>query len=340
MNVFRFGVAAVATILFLLPLSAQEKRSHKFSGYMFGDYYYVAANHDSANENLNGFWFRRIYFTYDHVLSEDFAIRLRLELNSPGDFTTSSKIEPFAKDAYLKWKLSDYQILFGLSSTPTWDVIEKIWGYRSVEKTPLDLQKFGSSRDLGIAIKGHLDQRKRVNYHVMFANGAGTKSETNKGKKILGSFGFKPDDSIILEVYGDWEDRGDPTRYTVQGFAAYQTDKARLGVHFASQTRTASGKEDENLEIASVFVAGELSDKVQAFARYDHMFDPAPSGISYIPFDNTAGSSNLIVAGLDYSPANNVHFMPNLEVVIYGENAGGTKPDSDVIPRLTAYYKF
>jgi len=49
-----------------------------FSGYMFGDYYWVAASHDTSLENQNGFWSRRIYFTYDQGLSEEFSMRFRL----------------------------------------------------------------------------------------------------------------------------------------------------------------------------------------------------------------------------------------------------------------------
>ncbi len=340
MNVPQCAVAAVATILFLFPLSAQEKPAGKFSGLMFGDYYWVAANHNAASENQNGFWFRRIYLTYDRGVSEDFSIRIRFEMNSPGDFATSSKIEPFVKDAYLKWKLSSHQLLVGLSTTPTWDVVERVWGFRPVEKTPLDLQKYGSSRDLGIALKGSLDHDKRVKYHLMFANGAGTRSETNKGKKIFLSLGFHPTPFTTLEVYGDWEDRGDPTRYMVQGFAAYKTEKMRVGIQFAHQARSAPNLDDENLEIASVFAAVQLTERTEAFARFDHMFDPAPLGISYIPFDNTAESSNLIIAGFTYSPGKNVYIIPNVEIVLYGEDAGGIEPDPDFIPRVTVYYRF
>lgn len=158
-------------------------QSGKISGYMFGDYYYVVANHNEELEDNNGFWFRRIYLTYDHGLSEDFAVRFRIEMNSAGDFSSQSKLTPVVKDAYLKWKHARHRILVGISSTPTWAVVEKVWGYRSVEKTPLDLQRFGSSRDFGLAIKGSLDQQQRWNYHFMFANGSSNGSENNKGKK-------------------------------------------------------------------------------------------------------------------------------------------------------------
>ncbi len=71
------------------------------------------------------------------------------------------------------------------------------------------------------------------------------------------------------------------------------------------------------------------------------MLDPNPSGagIAYIPFDDTA-KSNFIVAGLDFSPHKDVHIIPNVELVIYGEPDTGETPDPDVIPRLTFYYKF
>ncbi|MEE9186506.1 MAG: hypothetical protein V3U10_00560, partial [Bacteroidota bacterium] len=109
---------------------------------------------------------------------------------------------------------------------------------------------------------------------------------------------------------------------------------------FAHQIRSAPNLDDENLEIASVFAAVQLTERTEAFARFDHMFDPAPLGISYIPFDNTAESSSLIIAGFTYSPGKNVYIIPNVEIVLYGEDAGGIEPDPDFIPRVTVYYRF
>ncbi|MCK4967090.1 hypothetical protein KAS50_08665, partial [bacterium] len=50
----------------------------KFSGYMFGDYYYVAKNHNEDNEGKNGFWYRRIYLTADRKLNDEFSVRFRM----------------------------------------------------------------------------------------------------------------------------------------------------------------------------------------------------------------------------------------------------------------------
>ncbi|MCK4967091.1 hypothetical protein KAS50_08670, partial [bacterium] len=135
---------------------------------------------------------------------------------------------------------------------------------------------------------------------------------------------------------------GGNRRYTLQGFLGFQGKSFRTGFQFARQTRRdgASG-EDNNLEIASIFAAGKLSAKVSAFARFDRNFDPNPSGakISYIPFDPTAGS-NFIIAGLDFLIAKDVHIMPNAHIIIYDEADNGIKPDTDFMPRITAYFSF
>ncbi|MFQ5627394.1 MAG: hypothetical protein ACE5I1_01435, partial [bacterium] len=67
--------------------SAQDS---KFSGYMFGDYYWFAGNHEPEIQDRNGFWLRRVYFTYDKILDESFSTRLRLEMANPDGITKSA----------------------------------------------------------------------------------------------------------------------------------------------------------------------------------------------------------------------------------------------------------
>ncbi|MEE2822330.1 MAG: porin, partial [Acidobacteriota bacterium] len=110
----------------------------KISGHVFGDYYWMATHHDPNLKNRNGFWIRRAYLGLDKKLNQDFDILLRFEMNSVGDFNSKSKVTPFVKDAYLRWKFSDqHQAYFGLSATATWRLVNSIWGYRAVEKTML-----------------------------------------------------------------------------------------------------------------------------------------------------------------------------------------------------------
>lgn len=338
-------ILPVLILLAVGMVGAAQADNGKVSGYMFGDYYYVAANHRPAIEDMNGFWMRRIYFAYDKKLDDGFSVRLRTEMGQPGDFSSSSKMTPVVKDAYLKYTAENgTQVLFGISPSPTWGVIEKVWGYRSIEKTALDLWKYGSSRDFGLAVKGKFGAEKNAYYHVMFSNGASNGTETNKQKKIMGSVGVWLSGKFLIEAYADYDGRPDDTsRNTLQGFVAYKTDKARVGVQVSYQNRqTGPGSDDMNWTIWSVFAAADLNDNVAAFARVDGNSDPVPGGegISYIPFDETA-KPVFIVGGLDFELSKNVHMMPNVEMVTYSAvNAGDPEPDTDVIPRVTFYYKF
>ena len=79
----------------LLVVSVTAFGQGKFSGYMFGDYYYNVARDSSFNHTAPGaaassssapgatsmqaFQLRRIYFAYDNDISEQFTTRFRLE---------------------------------------------------------------------------------------------------------------------------------------------------------------------------------------------------------------------------------------------------------------------
>ena len=318
----------------------------KIGGYFIGDYYYVVDSHDVELKDSNGFQFRRIYLQYDKGLDDAFSVRLRFEMNSPDLTKEKAKLVPFVKHGYLKWKHSEWRTTtyFGLSGTPTWGVIEGIWGYRSVAKTLLDLQKIGSSTDFGVAVKGTLDEAKKISYHAMVGNGSSTSSETNQQKRAYLSLTARPADGVIVEAYGDWDNKADDKdRITVQGFLAYQQETFRVGVQAANQTRKqGEGEDDVNLLAGSAFGAVQMVEKkLWAFGRLDRMFDPNPDGgkIAYTPYDATA-ASNTVIAGLDWTPIKNVHIIPNVFLVLYDDPDAGDKPDTDIMPRLTVYYRY
>lgn len=338
---------------------AEDEPKGKIHGYTFGDYYFILGNHNSGLKDRNGFWFRRIYLGYDYKISDAFSSRLRLEMNQQDGFIDGEEpaiIVPFVKDAYLKWKAGNHSVIMGLSETPTKRLVEKIWGYRSVEKTPMDLQKMGSSRDLGLAAEGLFDDGGMVKYHVMLGNGSGTKNETHRGKKLSGALSFYPVKEIIIEGLFEYVDnKPGETWTTFQGFAAYKTDAFRVGVQFAQQKRSGvkqtnnKGEDNEetitlddfDVSLISGFAVVKVSDGLNVLIRVDQMLklNPSAEEISYIPMSNDA-KSLLVIAGLDYSPAKNVHIIPNVEMVSYAKPKDMERLDSDIIARVTFYYVF
>lgn len=324
-------------LLFFLMASVFCFPQGKFSGYMFGDFYWINENHNKELNDQNGFWFRRIYFTYDYKISEKFFTRFRLELNSPGDFKTKANLEPYAKDAYLGFDYKSGKAYFGISPTPTWEFIENFWGYRAVEKTPADLYKDRSSRDFGFAFKGSFS--KFLSYHLLIANGEGTKSETNKQKTIYFSFLFKKG-AFNLEFYTDYaKGKNDLNDYIYQGFLGIKKERFTLGFQYYKHTFE---KEEGDLEIDvfSFIFNLNFGEKYTLLLRTDKMDDPNPfiGTQSYTPF-STTNPFILYLIGFDFKVLKNISIIPNFEFVRY-EKYNETKPKSDSYFKLTFFYSF
>lgn len=315
------------------------------SGKVYADYYWFAQNHNADVEGDNGFWFRRIYLTYERALAESFSTRLRLEMNSSGILGSNDKMTPVVKDAYLKWKKGSHQILAGISSTPTFGLTEDVWGYRSVEKAPQDLFEFGSSRDFGLSFKGKLGKEDRLGYHFFVGNGNSNRVELNQGKKLMLAVNYRLTDHFVVEAYGDWNDGPNSEDVvTVQGFAGYQSDRLDIGALYSHQVQHSASPvgADLNLDLISLFGSLAFSENLKGFLRADHLFDPNPAGPStdYLPMSSSAESSTVLIGGLDVLLAEKIHLIPNIESVVYGETPAGVRPATDLLPRLTLFYQF
>ena len=111
----------LCSVLSLTGVATAKAQDGKIKGYMFGDYYAVLAADDAEAklpEKRNAFQFRRIYLTYEKTLAENFSVRYRLEAKDAG-FSKGTKMEPFVKHGYLKWKraLGSSDLYLGLSGT-------------------------------------------------------------------------------------------------------------------------------------------------------------------------------------------------------------------------------
>ena len=328
---------------------------------MFGDYYYNVDNHKSGSKDQNAFQFRRIYFTFENNITKNIKIRFRLESASE-KFGSESKINPFIKHAYLEWAnlIPAHKIYVGIAETNGFKNAEAYWGYRSIEKTIMDLNKMSSSADMGIALKGDLGET--VHHWLTVYNGTGYGSaEVDRFKKIGYALWLTPVKGLILEGYADFENQ-DPDKpnfkyatdyygssgyYTLKGFVGYDAASFTLGAEWFSRTNQESGTTNiETGEKADVKHMGYSLfgswitpvPKLKVFARYDY-YDPNTGNTVITDEEGTTGMDDeftQIFAGLDYIPKGNVHIMPN---IIYKKYAlDGNK--ADFTARITLFYKF
>jgi hypothetical protein len=321
----RFVLGLLAGCVAIGSVTAAQAAEGKIKGYMFGDYYYKVSG---PAEKRNAFEIRRIYFTYDMKWDERFSGRLRTEAKDAG-FGSGSTMGPVVKDAYLKYKMGKRAIEVGLSPTPTWNITEGIWGYRPIEKTIMDLNKVGSSRDQGIAYRGVLAGDGALAFQLMLGNGASNKSEKDNDKKLYGQLHFETDSKVQGIAYADWQSQPGGKDVTTVAAVLGKGGKAFHGgveAFWQQSKKKAAGADVTSLGV-SVFAAKKIKDGTKAFARAD-MFEPND--------DVDDDRSYLLVGGVDFEAAKGLHFMPNLRVML--SDVPGV--DTDVTPRVTGYFKF
>jgi len=334
----------------------------RISGLAFGDWYYNvtgdpghsynASGADTARayidgstfangqprvigRDLNGLQIRRLYFQVDNDLSIRVSTRFRIEADSK-ELTSGGKIGVYIKGAYVQVKdvLPRSNVLIGMTNTPTFENSEEFWGYRSVEKTIVDFRGLASSSDLGVNLKGFLDEGHRIGYSAMVGDGTGQKPEDNRYKRGYFALPLRPMEDLRIEPYVDYEAApGETDRVLYKLFVGYELRRLALGAEVVDRVNhVAAGRNREPFGV-SVFGRGKLADKVAAFARYDR-WQPDTRAADRIDTD-------LYIAGLDWEPFKDVHFMPNVEATGYrARGAAVAPPHHDLQARMTFYYRF
>ena len=335
----------------------------KFSGLMFGDYYFydkwhqdtISATNTNNVQGQQGFWLRRAYFTYDLQLNEKFTTRFRLEVNSNGQFS-GGNLNPYVKDAYLKWNFAGKQSLtLGIQPSLTFDWLEGFWGLRHIEKTPADLYRIDSSRDFGLTLGGPITAVKNLSYAAQFGNESGNGSETDKYKILRFEGRYDANPGIALEgFYSQAKRPNGQDRTTAQGFVGWRNKVARVGGQYLYQERKSgkSGVPNQKIDIWSAFGVWELSPKkAELFARFDDVKGklgstdtglPGADGIDYWIMSTKQPFKTYILGGEWFLHAS-IRVSPNVEWVKYDNDPDATKypgRDTDRIYRLTFFWTF
>jgi hypothetical protein len=321
---------------------------YKLSGLMFGDYYYFDEHHLPTFDHQDGFWFRRIYFTFDYTFSPKITTRFRLESDSNGKLQ-GGPVTPFIKDAWLRWNVhGPHQLTLGIQPSITFEpLLEPIWALRHIEKTPLDLYRWDSSRDFGLTLSGPMNQKQTFKYAVQYGNDAGTASEIDKYKATRASVRYETNPGWNFELMAMSQQRPrDADRTTGQIFVGYRAKEwGRVGGHYTYQERkpvSSSTAPSTELDLYSLFAIWDIVPKKwSVFARWDIYDDPCGpdcTGIDYLPIDG-GEPFDLLIAGFEWYLHPSVRFSPNIEWVMYDDApAALAQPEDDKLARLTFFW--
>lgn len=358
---------AMLLIVSVASLVAQDKGDQsagRFSGLMFGDYFYDLQRDAGIGSQSNvalpgttamqGFQFRRIYFTYDHDIAKQFTTRFRLEADQSAN-TSNGKIGVFVKDAYFKWKniFSGSDLTFGIQQTPLFEVSEASWGFRAIEKTIMDLRGIYGARDVGVSLRGSVTAAGSVNYWVMIGKNAGNSPATSKYNRYSAHLEVKPATNLQATVYVDYTARAERTDpFSAGSTVSNGSTTAAVYVGYAEPARFSAGVEGFTSMRANGYVAPgartlsslatvgfsawasfTLVQDIAVLGRYD-FFDPNSDATA------RGDSRNYLMGGVAWKPHKNVSIIPNILYETYERLASGKALDASVTGRITLYYVF
>lgn len=344
------------------------KPSGKVWGLTFTDFFWKAAGdtatwasraeYSGVQEDVYAFAIRRAYLGYDYQWSPQFSASVLLEGSDVIQATRGDRSFTI-KSLHVRWKdiYPNTDLLAGQIPTLAYTfIIEKVWGYRSVEKTMLDQRGIRSSSDLGVALMGKFDSIGTHGYNIMIGNGTGTRPEelTQSGKHKIYSgeiYSYLLDRKLVIDLYADYlTGLNDRTVFTIKGFAGLQLPSLTLGAEIFSLTQNnikSDGSDSKTFGYSLFARAPVVKDKLSVFARYDS-FDPDNA---YRQQDAPATyqganmfrhySEGFFVAGLDFSPHKSVHIIPNIWINSYDAKATSNvlvDREADIVPRVTLYF--
>ena len=317
--------------LLLITIYAQGN----FSGVTYFDYSYDLTNDTTMN---NSFGLNRVYFTYQQELSENLSYKFQTDVGQIEianlddeeqlDGTKKTQFVAYLKKAQLDWKTLYGKLTFGMQGMNIFNVTEKTWGFRFLEKSAMDKYGFSSSADIGIGIHGVLRgyNNLNLNYSILITNGTGYKnSENDKHKKtsvqlvygeknLSKKDGFNIGASLAMEPY-DFTDDKTKDKVLTSLYGGFAQNGLRIGVEF--DTHTDNGT-DINQQIIAGYTSYKVSDKLTVLGRVD-MFDPWTESIDDPATTDTneeKDSQINIITGFNYIPAKGLTITPNVRMSI------------------------
>jgi hypothetical protein len=260
-------------------------------GYVFGDYAYAAHGDSAGNrgtkmqykgidsrsagtgQNQNAFEVRRAYLGYNYNINSKFSAYALLAYE--GDYDVNNNRTVYLKYIYFKWKniFKGSDLKIGQQATNSFANAyntEPLMGYRSIEKTLLDMHGIDGSSDMGIALEGKIVKFKSadstktptfIGYSAMVGDnsgntpvpiftGAGTaqNATTDNAKKFRANVYVNTlNSALTIGLYTDYINYGyipygksstifQSATQTVKAYAVYNSQWFGIGVEYFMQT--------------------------------------------------------------------------------------------------------
>jgi len=295
-----------------IALSTNVIAEEKLSGVVYFDY---TNNNGSDAAVSNEFELRRVYFTFEKKLTSDMKYKFQMDAGRLKHDDENEKIFAYIKKAYISWHAAVGDITLGIQGMNVFSVQEKTWGYRFIEKSPMDRHKFSSSADLGIGYANKWNKNAR--YSVLYTNGSGYAAPEFDGYKKLSGLmlygepaltkhdGFNAGLSISYEPFDNEVSPGNvskESRSVFSLFGGFAEGAVRVGVEFDNRM---TGGTELTERIIGINANYDLTERASVFTYYDNFDGDTGANL---------GSENYLILGSVYQIGDGLRIAPNVRL--------------------------
>jgi len=317
-------------IILLTYISISIAADGKIGGVTYFDY--------TNSKEKSAFVLKRQYFSYGIDISDEVKFRVVFDVGRTdigtvlrkdgGEKSEDTRLVAFLKKAQIDYRTSYGKISMGLIGMNTYNIQEKNWGYRFIEKSAIDKYKFSSTADLGIGFSRVLVNQLKMSLQVV--NGEGYKNpQSDKYHKIAfnstyGEHNLVKNSGFNAGVVYTTEQTDDKPNTMASLFGGFAGMGLRLGGQFNMLKE--DGIESQIISVSSNY---SMTDKLDAFVRYD-MFDHNTDEI-----DGWKDNSTYLIAGIQLSCGNGLLVAPNIRMESYKDDL-----DSATEYKINFQFKF
>ncbi len=292
-------VLAVLSLAVLTNLKAGDMKIN-------GDTHFNYSFEDADN---NAFQVSRAYFTFTNMVSDNLSYKFQTDIGTGG----ATDYSVYLKNANLAWSSDFGKFVFGLQGMNMFGIQEGNWGYRFIEKSAMDINKYSSSADLGISWEQSFGV---LTSSVQVSNGTGYKKvEDDKYKKLsmrllYGEAKLKKGVNAGAVISLESDDYVDVNAETQKGsthvfgvFGGFAAGPFTFGGEFALLNSYMLTDKSGNL--ISIYGNYKVSNNLSGFGRFD-LGDPDS--------DTDADGLNYLILGMNYQIDKAFNIAPTLKM--------------------------
>ncbi|MDB3868560.1 hypothetical protein N9263_00695 [Candidatus Marinimicrobia bacterium] len=282
---------------------------------------------DYTRENdASAFNFKRQYFNYAIQMSDDIKFKVVFDVGRTSNGTVESCIDDeceehledtrlvlFLKKAQIDYNSNWGKASLGMIGTNTYGIQEKTWGYRFIDKSAMDKNKFVKTADLGIGLSKNIISN--LNVGMQYLNGEGYKTpESNFIQQLslninYGEMNLSKNSGLNLGMVYSTDLTEDSSRVTLFSiYTGFSIKKIRFGAEFDIS---------DDKELTSIYLNYSLSRKIDLFSRYDVLSEDSEK-------------DQYIISGLVFDCENGLLISPNIR----------KSNEDDLVYKLNFQFKF